>query len=479
MISILRKNILIATTLMAFTPLVWSQVNSSVQKNISSQKDKRVLAVANEETSVDVEKNTTAENVEVLKKAFEFYKKEQYESSITTLLKIKDDPVLAPAVYYLFGLNYFKTQKFDLAERYLLEVTKIRGIKDLPQAYYYLGLSQYNSGFYDRAANSFELAIDTSHDPNFDKRVEAWIEKSMKALAEQDKKQAKYTYGVSLGLTQDSNVIGIKPGNEPVLGNIFNINGFFSMKAYKEKEVSIEPLVFASNNYTFNNNLKQTETIKPADSSLIMLIAPYKINLANFVSITSLNVGTLFLPSTESAKDLAVTILFLKQLLQSDITQNLSSEIKMIVGRDSSQLRYDDAANNQSSVKVDASGYLAYDFPKLRAHRADVELGFLFNEAEGTNAKYNKVYLQTSYSLPTMYDTRTRASVDYANQDYFKSESGRKDTYTGLTFETSRGITDQLSVTGTIGFSNTQSNVETYKYSDYKFGVTFNYIDSF
>ena len=103
--------------------------------------------------------------------AYEYYKKEQFESSIAVLQQLKSESSLTPSSYYLLGLNYYRINNYDLASRYLAEVTQMNTIREISLAYYYLGLSQYYQGHYEKAVNSFELSIDTSKDAEHDSRT--------------------------------------------------------------------------------------------------------------------------------------------------------------------------------------------------------------------------------------------------------------------------------------------------------------------
>ncbi len=414
-----------------------------------------------------------------LETAVNYYKNRRFEASILLLKKLKDNPQLKLSAFYLLGLNYFKIQNFNLAEQYLSIVTKNLEIKEIASAYYYLGLVQYYKYEYEKALISFEVAQDSSDNPKLDKKIENWISKTLKAQTELDKSKLKYSLGLGLSILQDSNVLNVKPTTDDLTANIFNINGYFSYKAFVDRESSFEPLLFLSNNFTYNNQFQQNESIKASDVSVIMGVFPYKLQFDHYVSTTSANLGFIFLPSTSSEKDLAITLFFLKEVITGKVNSKTDSELKMILGRDESQLSYADASSNQTAIKFDISGALTYNIPQWEQHSVGGELGYLFNEAEGQNAKYKKIYFGLNYSLPTFYSTKSEFEYTNSTSNYYKSDQNRNDAFHEFKYTLSKRLSKEWAMATKLATSSNESNLETYNFSDFQIGLTANYLINF
>lgn len=409
--------------------------------------------------------------------AYEFYKKEQFESSIAVLQKLKSDPNQTPGIYYLLGLNYYRIENYDLAEKYLSEVTRANSVHEISLAYYYLGLSQYYKGDYEKAVNSLELSIDTSKDPEQDKRAEKLIEKCMLIQNQIETDKLKYTMGFTAGYGYDSNALNVAPQQDVLVGHTFTASGFMAYKLYQDQNSIVEPMLYIADSRTLNYQLKSTVEIQSADATMFLATIPYRTIFDGYRSSTSANIGLYMLPSDSQIREMSIALLYLKQTLGSKLTADLDLDGQLIIGRDQSQLTFTDAEDNQTAIKYDISGALKYSLRRMQSLTG--ELGFILNDADGDNASYYKVYTNLSYERPTYKNTYSVFKVSYGLTNYNLSELARRDNLGALTYSISKDLSDRTTINGFLGLSQNDSTIEDYTYSDSSIGVQYVYLTRF
>jgi len=410
------------------------------------------------------------ESLEV-QQAIQLYNSKQYDSSLAILQKIKNDSNILDAFNYLSGLNYYKLQNYDIAERYLSEVTKIFNAKELANTYYHIGLCQYHKENYEQAVNSFELSLDTSNDPSLDKKSEIMIEKILQIQNQIEKDKIKWTLGFGIGFQSDSNVLNVKETDKSLRGQVLNWSAFATYKLYSDKDSLFEPMLYYSDLITFDQSFKDDNDLKKSDATQIILSTPFKIKYNLFTSKSSLNFGYYLLPNENNQKNLAISLIFFRQDVYAPIHKDLESVIKFIIGRDQSQLTYSDATDNQNSIKFELGGGLIYQIPQKLNHSVSSNIGYIINNAEGDNAKYNKYYFDLDYSMPTFIDAQSTFKIEHSVAQYFKSTSGRKEEVTNFGYNLSKDLNQRLSLSFFINQTYCYSTVESNKYDETVFGI--------
>lgn len=432
----------------------------------------QIQSVESNDLSIDQEER------KAFVQAYEFYKKEHFESSIAMLQKLKSDPNLTPAIYYLLGLNYYRINNYDLAEKYLSEVTRMNNIQEISLAYYYLGLSQYYKAEYEKAVTSFELSIDTSKDPEHDRRAERLIEKCVQLQNQLEADKLKYTMGFTAGYLYDSNALNILPQEEVVVGHVFNASGFIAYKVHQDQTSVIEPMLYVADSRTLNYQFEAEPDIQAADATTLLASVPYKtITADGYRSTTSVNLGLYMLPADSEVRELSITLFYLKQNLGSKLTPDFDLDGQLIVGRDQSQLSFTDAEDNQTAVKYDLSGALKYSMRRMQSVTG--ELGFILNDADGNNASYYKMYTNLSYEFPTFKNTTSTFKGSYGYTNYNLSEIVREEKFAALTYAISKDLTDRSTLNVHLGISRNDSTIEDYAYSDSTAGVQYVYLTRF
>lgn len=463
----MKNTVVILTSLFSFQ--VFAQTQAPLQPPALAPA--QAPSTATDELQIDQEERKS------FAQAYEFYKKEQFESSIAVLQKLKPDSSLKPSIYYLQGLSYYRINNYDLAEKYLTEVTKLNNIPEISLAYYYLGLSQYYKSEYEKAVNSFELSIDTSKDPEHDRRTEKLIEKCIQIQNQMEIDKHKYTIGFTAGYGYDSNVLDVAPQQDVIVGHSFNASGFMAYKLHQDQTSVVEPMFYVSDRRTLNHKLEDTAEIQAADATTFLVSMPYRTNVEGYRTGTSVNVGLYMLPSDGNTRELSITLLYFKQTLGSKISSDLDLDAQLIIGRDSSQLNFTDAEDNQTAIKYDISGILKYSMRRMQS--VSGELGFILNDADGDNASYYKAYSNLSYERPSFNSTFSNFKLSYSTTNYNLSELARRDNLAALTYSVAKDISDRSTLNGYVGLSQNDSTITDYKYSDSFAGIQYVYLMRF
>ncbi|MES2802121.1 MAG: tetratricopeptide repeat protein [Bdellovibrionota bacterium] len=464
------KNIaILLSSLLSLT--VFAQIETPVQAPVLSPAQTQSVTTATNDLQID------QEDRKAFSQAYEFYKKEQFESSIAVLKKLKVDPNLMPGMYYLLGLNYYRIENYDLAEKYLSEVTRMNSIQEMSLAYYYLGLSQYYKGEYEKAVNSFELSIDASKDPEQDRRAERLIEKCIQIQNQLEVDKLKCTMGFTVGYGYDSNALNVAPQQDVLVGHILNASGFMAYKMYQDQTSIVEPMLYVADNRTHNHKLESTPEIQAADATTILASLPYKTMSDGYRSSTSGNIGLYMLPSDSEVREMSIVLLYFKQTLGGKLSADMDLDAQLIIGRDQSQLTFTDAEDNQTAIKYDISGALKYSLRRMQSITG--ELGFILNDADGDNASYYKAYTNLVYERPTFKNTYSSFKITYGLTNYNLSELARRDNFVSGNYAISKDLSGRTTINGFLGISRNDSTIEDYTYSDSSIGVQYVYLTRF
>lgn len=474
----MKSSVAVVLILSVLSLQAYAQVSSeSLRIDPKNQVQQPVSATSVVETPVKNDMQVESEDRKAFAQAYDFYKREAYESSIAVLQKLKSDSSLTPSIYYLLGLNYYRINNYDLSEKYLSEVTRAQSVQELSLAYYYLGLSQFYKADYERAMNSFELSIDTSKDPEHDKRADRMIEKCVQIQNQLEIDKLKYTLGFTAGYTYDSNALNIAPQQDVITGNVFNVSGFFAYKFFQDKDSSVEPMLYLADQHTIDYKLNLTEDIQAADYTMLLASVPYKTIVDGYRSTTSMNLGLYMLPSESQTREMSIALIYVKQNLGTRLNADWDIDGQLIIGRDSSQISFTEAADNQTAIKYDLSGALKYTMRQMQSITG--ELGVILNDADGENASYNKIYSNLSYELPTFKNTFSTFKVSYGSTNYSLSELGRRDTFTGFAYSVNKDLSERTTINGFVGLTRNESTIEDYTYGDASVGFQYVYLTRF
>jgi len=106
------------------------------------------------------------------------------------------------------------------------------------------------------------------------------------------------------------------------------------------------------------------------------------------------------------------------------------------------------------------------------------DLGYLMNNAKGTNNRYQKMTLGTTYSFPAYAKGTGLARLDYSIQDYSEAAIPRKDTVINLTGTYVKDLNKVWNMMLSLQLTNANSEVDSYKYDKYVVTSLFTYSTS-
>ncbi len=414
-----------------------------------------------------------------MSRAERFYKSGQFESSLAVLKKLSSETEDKSDIYYLMGLNYYKTQNCEQAEKLLDQVTRSETSPKVSKAYLYLGLCQYIRKEYDKSVNSLELSLDTSTDAKHDARVDKIIEKVLQAQAQVEKNKLKYTLGFGTTYAYDSNVLSVAETDRSLKGNVLNVAVFGSYKAYADETSTLEPIIFLSDNVTYTSKFEESDYLQSADATQLLVSTPYKTKFTEGNNDISFNVGLFFLPNGNERRKLAIESFFLKENLTYFLSAQNSLAVKIVGGYDHSEVEFSDEEDNQTAVKIDFSIGVRSYLENPKSHMASGDIGFLVNDAKGDDAKYRKLYATVGYSKPQFFKTNETFKINYYKSDYIKSELNRTDTNYNLSYSLAADLTERLSLSGSLSYSESKSTVDEYDYFDHTVGLQLFYVTQF
>lgn len=414
-----------------------------------------------------------------MSRAERFYKSGQFESSLAVLKKLSSETEDKTDIYYLMGLNYYKTQNCEQAEKLLDQVTRSETSAKVSKAYLYLGLCQYIRKEYDKSINSLELSLDTSTDPKQDAQVDKIIERVLQAQAQAEKNKLKYTLGFGVTYAYDSNVLSVAETDRSLKGNVINAAAFGSYKAYADETSTLEPIIFFSDNITYTSEFKESDYLQSADATQLLISTPYKTKFAEGNNDVSFNLGLFFLPNGNERRKLAIESIFFKDNLTYFLDAHNALAVKIVGGYDHSEVEFSDEEDNQTALKIDFSIGIRKYLESLKNHTVSADVGFLINDAKGDDAKYRKLYATVGYSKPQFFKTNETFKINYYKSDYIKSELDRTDVNYNFSYSLAADITERLSLSGSLSYSESKSTVDEYDYFDHTVGLQLFYVTQF
>lgn len=414
-----------------------------------------------------------------MSRAERFYKSGQFESSLAVLKKLSSETEDKTDIYYLMGLNYYKIQNCEQAEKLLDQVTRSETSVKVSKAYLYLGLCQYIRKEYDKSINSLELSLDTSTDPKQDVQVDKIIERVLQAQAQAEKNKLKYTLGFGVTYAYDSNVLSVAETDRSLKGNVINAAAFGSYKAYVDETSTLEPIIFFSDNITYTSEFKESDYLQSADATQVLISTPYKTKFAEGNNDVSFNLGLFFLPNGNERRKLAIESIFFKDNLTYFLDAQNALAVKIVGGYDHSEVEFSNEEDNQTALKIDFSVGIKKFLESLKNHTVSADVGFLINDAKGDDAKYRKLYATVGYSKPQFFKTNETFKLNYYKSDYIKSELDRTDVNYNLTYSLAADLTERLSLSGSLSYSESKSTVDEYDYFDHTVGLQLFYVTQF
>ncbi len=135
------------------------------------------------------------------------FRHKKFNQAIVALSISQPTKERVPEKHFYIGMSFYKLKDYEKAIKHFDEVIKAKDRALAPTASFYKGLSLIEINEFDKSKEAFQFVLDTSENPEMDKKAEKYIEYGLdrKALA---KKRANW-FRISgvMGLMYDSNII--------------------------------------------------------------------------------------------------------------------------------------------------------------------------------------------------------------------------------------------------------------------------------
>ncbi|MBL7557043.1 MAG: tetratricopeptide repeat protein [Bdellovibrionaceae bacterium] len=413
------------------------------------------------------------------------YKVGNYNKSLSVLSMAEEgnqDPV---EHRYYVGLNHLRLNELDKALENFSDIQEDKHVELSPPAAYYAGTIEFQKALYPKAKERYQFVLDNSKDPKLDKQAEAKLEEIDRIESFLESQKEIFRYNLYTGLQYDGNVLNISTQNIATNADAYRLlygaslayYYFRTMKSKYAAELSISDM------YSVDKNFKSDSTIQSADPLQYGIRLPINYSHSAFSRSFNSNVtpymSMLNMSDDGGSRKLIMTSSGLGLDTQWDQGNDKFHIVKFDYAVDKSSLEVSSEDDNQSAKRMS----LNYNWVKLlnptggKSFLADV--GYVSNTADGKNYSYSKLLLSSTYSFPWSAKYRGSARVDYADQNYSKSTSGRKDTIYGVTLGASQDINKKNNISLTLSYLMNNSTVEAYKYNKVVLGFIYSFSGSY
>lgn len=413
------------------------------------------------------------------------YKVGNYNKSLSVLSMAEEgnqDPV---EHRYYVGLNHLKLNELDKALDNFSDIQEDKHVELSPPAAYYAGTIEFQKALYPKAKERYQFVLDNSKDPRLDKQAEAKLEEIDRIESFLESQKEVFRYNLYTGLQYDGNVLNISTQNiatnadayRLLYGASLSYYYFRTMKSKYAAELSISDM------YSVDKNFKSDSTIQSADPLQYGFRLPINYSHSAFSRSFNSNVtpyiSMLNMSDDGGSRKLIMTSSGLGLDTQWDQGNDKFHIVKFDYAVDKSSLEVSSDDDNQSAKRMS----LNYNWVKLLTQAGDksflADVGYISNSADGKNYTYSKLLVAGTYSFPWSAKYRGSARLDYADQNYSQSTSGRKDTIYGVTLSASQDINKKNNISLTLSYLMNNSTVEAYKYNKVVLGFIYSFSGSY
>lgn len=381
--------------------------------------------------------------------------------------------------YYKQGLQLLREQKYQQSITVLEKSLADDNLQNQSATFYLIGLAYYNLSEYDNAINNFEVALDLSKDPALDKKIDSYIEKSIRSQNLQDSLKNRHRLGYYLGIGYDSNIVNLNPtlfNQESTSGYnaLYGIN--YSFKFIRSENYWLDFELFAGDNYTTDIKLKTNSTVQSSDALQIgtNLKNIFLIDLVSSFDYLNLtpNYKVIYMPVDTSSRSVAFNSFGINLNLALHFSQAYKLISQLNLTQDKSLLTYANPDDNQTAQKIEARLENIFTFSEYRK-KASVEFFADQNNAEGSNQYYKTIGATLRGQLPMGTATNFGIFLSASERNYSKKSDPRKDKNTQLGVELNYEMSGYRNLTGRFARTINRSNSAINDYEDNVFSLVF------
>ncbi len=369
------------------------------------------------------------------------------------------------------AINLINDRKFDEAVSLLESVLKNQEIKTQAPIYYLIGLAQYENENYASALSNLENALDISTDPKLDNKIDEYIEKTIKAQTFYEAAKIKNRFSYFLGAGYDSNILNLNKDNfsDVELSSITAIYGLnYSHKLIQNMDYSFVPELYLTDNYSLDTTFKATTTIQSSDALQWGVNLPVSLNVnwfSNFDQlVTTIGYKNIMLPIDDAKRSSAITTTSIGLKAVLGVSEFYSLIPQVAFYKDQSLITYTSSDDDQSASRIEMQIANQFITTELK-HRIHFSVLGELNKADGKNASYSKYGSSLSVQLSFIESILFGPGLKYVETDYYDRTTARHDRNTNFSFDVTKMMTDDKSISMSLGktVNNSSSDINSYQ----------------
>jgi tetratricopeptide (TPR) repeat protein len=409
------------------------------------------------------------------------YRDKKYNEALVALKLARVDSAKELEKKYYMGLVHYRLAELDDALKEFNEVGKSSDPDMAPSAVFYAGVILFAQEKYDLAKRHFEKVIDISRDPAIDEQADQYIDRIAGALAFQKLRQNKFTASAVVGFMYDSNVLlsadNVAGGGSPTNSADFRLLTLFDLQYRPVFNERHEWAPHATVNLT--NSAKNSSA--PGDPFIYTVAAPYTYKAAKGTRYT-LTPGYELLymdPSNTGTKSQEMVSSYVggdvTLIMNADWVSTYSLEYRNDASKDPSSIGPEDLSSNKYTLRTTQMTFL----DKARKQALIPALGYILNNAKGSNKTYTRYDLGLTYVRPIAWGLGWNIGLNYYSMSYKNSDPKRTDTDYTLTTGVSKPLRDWVTW-GLIGsYTKNGSTLSDYAYTKYLIMTTATFSTNF
>lgn len=381
--------------------------------------------------------------------------------------------------FYKQGLKLLRDQKYEESIYALEKSLADDKLQNHSATFYLIGLAYYNLAEYDNAINNLEVALDLSKDPQLDKKIDSYIEKSIRSQNLEDSLKTRHRVGYYIGVGYDSNVMNLNP-DVFIQDSISGYNALYGLnygfKFFRSENYWLDLELFAGDNYTADIKLKTNSTIQASDA----LQVGANLNNIFFLDIVSISdyfslipsYKMIYMPVNSSSRSLAFSSLGLNLGLSLQFSSIYKLLPQLNFSYDKSLLTYANPDDDQSAKKIELKIENVFYFSEYR-RKAALEIFADQNNADGSNQFYKTVGAGLKGQLPMSTSTNFGIFLAGFERSYTKRSDMRKDKSTQIGVDLSYEMAGYRNLTARFTRTMNKSNSSIIDYEDNVFSLVF------
>ncbi len=401
------------------------------------------------------------------------YRNQKYNEAVVALQVAKGPGVIEAEREYYLGLATYQLKEYDESFKTFQSLEKRNDKKLSPIGSFYLGLIKFYQRQYEDAKPYFQDVLDTSEDPDLDKRADRKLDEIDRILEFAKNKSKKFIFSATLGAQYDSNVTLLSntvldQGTATNVASPRAVTGLGLMWRPvfdKDKEFGIKTRTDYI--YTLNNSLTSTDPL------VVDITAPYTLKGTKWGKSAKLDIK----PGFES--------LFIGQAGTGVPAQKLNGAMldtsASFVMRPNwyftgtLQTRYDtffdisDESAFRWTLKADNIFFLDQDNKK----GIITDLGYGLNMAKGTAYQTARIDASALYMTPTKFIDMTFTGGMYFYNLTYTSTAVYNNNFNFIA-SLNRSLNEWLDVGFVTTYMINRSNDASSTYNKYTVGLIFN-----